>query len=64
MLQDVQAGRSLEVEALLGSVIQVGQKVGVPTPRIQALYACAKLLDQTLIRSGAGIGPLTEGPRY
>jgi len=42
----------------------VGQKVGVPTPRIQALYACAKLLDQTLIRSGAGIGPLTEGPRY
>ncbi len=64
MLQDVQAGRSLEVEALLGSVIQVGQKVGVPTPRIQALYACAKLLDQTLMRRGAGIGPLTEGPRY
>ena len=61
MLQDVEAGRSLEVEALLGSVIEVGRKVGVPTPRIEALYAYTKLLDQTLIRRDAGIG--SPGPR-
>jgi 2-dehydropantoate 2-reductase len=63
MLQDVEAGRSLEVEALLGSVIEVGRKVEVPTPRIEALYAYTKLLDQTLVRRGAGIRSLYEGPR-
>lgn len=63
MLQDVEAGRSIEVEALLGSVIEVGRKIGVPTPRIQALYAYTQLLEQTLVRRGAGIGPLPEGRR-
>lgn len=61
MLQDVESGRSLEAEALLGSVIEVGRKVGVPTPHIGFLYACTKLLDQTLARRGTGIGPALEG---
>lgn len=62
MLQDVETGRPLEVEALLGSVIEVGRKVGVPTPHIETLYAYVKLLDQTLVRRRPGGGPAPGGP--
>lgn len=48
MLQDVEAGRTLEVDALVGSVIEVGKLVGVPTPYIDAVYALAKLLAKTI----------------
>jgi 2-dehydropantoate 2-reductase len=56
MLQDVEAGRSLEVDALLGAVLEVGREVGVSTPRIESLYAYTRLLDHTLARRGTGIG--------
>jgi len=48
MLQDVEAGRSLEVEAILGSVIEVGRRLGVATPRLDTIYACCRLLDESL----------------
>jgi 2-dehydropantoate 2-reductase len=48
MLQDVEAGRALELEALLGSVKEMGQLTGTPTPHIDAVYACASLLGKTL----------------
>jgi 2-dehydropantoate 2-reductase len=48
MLQDVEAGRPLELEALLGSVIELGRIAGVPTPNLSAINACASLLQQTL----------------
>jgi 2-dehydropantoate 2-reductase len=48
MLQDVEAGRAMELEALVGAVIEMGRITGLPTPHIDAVYACAKLLDQTL----------------
>ena len=47
MLQDLEAGRELEVDALVGSVSELGKRVGIPCPRIDAVYACAKLLDST-----------------
>lgn len=47
MLQDVEAGRSLEVEALVGAVIELGRLTGTPSPHIDAVYACVKLLDRT-----------------
>lgn len=47
MLQDIEAGRATEADALLGAVAELGRLVGVPTPRIDALYACVKLLEQT-----------------
>ncbi len=55
MLQDVEAGRSLEIEALVGSVIEMGRLTGTPCPHIDAVYACAKLLDHTMAREGARI---------
>jgi 2-dehydropantoate 2-reductase len=48
MLQDVEAGRALEVDALIGSVVELGAITQTPTPAISAVYACAKLLAQTL----------------
>ena len=45
MLQDIEAGRPTEIEALVGSVIELGQITGVPTPNISAIYACVKLLE-------------------
>ena len=48
MLQDVEAGRPLELEALLGSVIELGRITGAPTPNLSAVYACASLLARTL----------------
>jgi 2-dehydropantoate 2-reductase len=47
MLQDFEAGRALEVEALVGSVIELGRLTEVPTPSITAIYACVKLLTQS-----------------
>lgn len=46
-LQDIEAGRPTEVEWLLGAVAELGRLVGVPTPRIDALYACLALLERT-----------------
>jgi 2-dehydropantoate 2-reductase len=48
MLQDVESGRDPEIDALVGSVIELGRLVEVPTPHIAALYALVKLLAQTI----------------
>jgi len=45
MLQDRDAGRKLEVEALIGSVREIGQIVSKPTPTIDSVYALTSLLD-------------------
>lgn len=49
MLQDVEAGRALELEALVGAVIELGQIAGVATPTIEAVYAATKLLEQSVL---------------
>ncbi len=48
MLQDVEHGRALELEALVGSVVELGRITGVATPTIEAIYAAAGLLNRTL----------------
>ncbi|WP_119288510.1 2-dehydropantoate 2-reductase [Azohydromonas sediminis] len=48
MLQDVEAGRALELEALVGAVVELGRITGVPTPTIEAIYAAVQLLQRTL----------------
>ncbi len=48
MLQDVEAGRAIEIDALVGSVVELGRLVGVPTPTICAIYQAAKLLANTM----------------
>ncbi|MDQ2899530.1 MAG: oxidoreductase, partial [Acidobacteriota bacterium] len=44
MLQDREAGRPMEVEAVVGAVVELGDRLGVPVPHMRSVYACAKLL--------------------
>ena len=46
MLQDWEAGRPMELEAVVGAVVELGERLGVPMPSTRAVYACAKLLDE------------------
>ena len=47
MLQDLEAGRPLEIEAIVGAVVELGDRLGVPMPHTRTVYASARLLDQT-----------------
>lgn len=53
MLQDVEAGRAPEIEALVGSVVELGRLTHTPTPHIDAVYALTKLLAQSIAAQGA-----------
>ena len=48
MLQDIEAGRAPEIEALVGSVVELGRLTGTPTPHIEAVHALTTLLAQTI----------------
>jgi 2-dehydropantoate 2-reductase len=50
MLQDVEAGRPLEIDALLGSVIEMARLTDTPSPNLDAVYALTKLLAMNLGR--------------
>ena len=53
MLVDVEHGRTLELEALVGSVLELARVTGTPVPTIEALYAVVRLLEATLARERA-----------
>ncbi|HEY4068712.1 MAG TPA: 2-dehydropantoate 2-reductase [Burkholderiaceae bacterium] len=44
MLQDAQAGRALEIDALVSAVREIGVRVAVPTPNIDALLGLTRLM--------------------
>ena len=46
MLQDLEAGRPLELEAIAGCVVELGEKLGMTMTTTRAVYACATLLDE------------------
>ncbi len=48
MLQDVEAGRELELDPLVGVFVELGELVGVPTPTISAVYALASMLNRRI----------------
>jgi 2-dehydropantoate 2-reductase len=48
MLQDVEAGRPLEIDALVGAVVELGRLTQTPTPHIDAVYALVSLLAKQL----------------
>ena len=48
MLQDVEAGRALELDTLIGAVIELGTLTNTPAPHIEAIYACVKILDKVI----------------
>lgn len=46
MLQDLEAGRPMELEALVGAVVELGERVGLPMSYTKTVYACTKLLAE------------------
>ncbi|MEO8022207.1 2-dehydropantoate 2-reductase [Polaromonas sp.] len=48
MLQDIEAGRAPEIDALVGSVVELGRLTQTPTPHIDTVYALVKLLARTI----------------
>ena len=50
MLQDLEAGRPLELEAVVGAAVELGERLGIPMPHTRTVYACTKCLDSTVRR--------------
>ena len=48
MLQDVESGKAVEANALIGAVVELGELTQTPTPYLSAVYACVKLLAKTI----------------
>jgi len=61
MLQDVEHGRALELEALVGAVVELGRITETPTPTIDAVYATASLLARTLAAQGGRLAMQPAG---
>jgi ketopantoate reductase len=55
MLQDVEAGRSLETEALIGSILEMAKLTDTPAPAIESVYALVKLLNKVMTVEGGGV---------
>jgi ketopantoate reductase len=55
MLQDVERGRPLETEALIGAILELGRLTATPAPTIETVYALIKLLDQRVQSEGSGV---------
>jgi len=48
MLQDVEAGRPIELEALLGAPREIARRVGIATPQLDRIYAMTRLMSENL----------------
>lgn len=46
MLQDLEAGKRLELDCLSGAVLEIAAKLGVPCPHVETVHACATLVDR------------------
>ncbi len=55
MLQDIEAGRAPELDALVGSVVELARLTDTPVPHIEAVLALARLLAQVVATEGRGV---------
>ncbi len=51
MLQDLEAGRPLELEAVVGAVVELAERLHLPVPHTRTVYACTRLLAERLATS-------------
>ncbi|MBI4207516.1 MAG: 2-dehydropantoate 2-reductase [Betaproteobacteria bacterium] len=56
-LQDVRAGRPLELDALDNAIIDIARLTGVATPNLEIVAACANLLNRRIVEDGWAIAP-------
>jgi 2-dehydropantoate 2-reductase len=52
MLQDLESGRPMELEAVVGAVVELGERLGVPMPYTRTVYACTRLLSSHALSVG------------
>jgi 2-dehydropantoate 2-reductase len=55
MLQDIEAGRAPEIDALVGSVVELGRLTATRTPHIDTVHALVKLLARTMTEEGGQV---------
>ena len=51
MLQDIEANRMTEIDALVGAVLELGELTDTPTPYLSSIYASVKLLEQSILEN-------------
>lgn len=51
MLQDLEAGRPMELEALVGAVVELGERLRLPMDYTRTVYSYAKLLSESSRRT-------------
>ena len=56
MLQDLEAGRPMELEALVGAVVELAERLEIPVPYTRTVYSCAKLLGQRSVLVKQAVG--------
>src|SRR5439155_23105647 len=61
MLQDLEAGKPLELDCMSGAVIELADNLGIALPHTRAVHACVKLLDQ-LTRESSATRPNSSTP--
>jgi len=49
MLQDLEARKPLELDAVTGAIVEMGRLVHVPTPATDQVYALTKLLETSIL---------------
>jgi len=52
MLQDLESGRPMELEAVVGAVVELGERLGVAMPHTRTVYACTRLLSSHALSVG------------
>lgn len=55
MLQDVELARPLELESIVGAIIELGDKLEISMPHTRTIYACTKLLAHTYSQKGCDL---------
>ena len=45
MLQDLEAGKRLEIDCMTGALVELADRLGIDIPRTQTIHACASLMD-------------------
>jgi 2-dehydropantoate 2-reductase len=58
MLRDVETGREPEIEALIGSVLEIARLHNIPTPHLDTVYVLVKSLSQTITKGGKRVQAL------
>jgi 2-dehydropantoate 2-reductase len=61
MLQDVEAGKPLEIDCMTGAVIEIAERLAIPVPHTRTAHACAKLLGMRVTGQLSGSAAVHSG---